>query len=70
MVRMNDNFYLERVPKGSKRNPTAARKDAREWWLVKPNNSVSMKGQLQLTPIVFPKHMIGKRIRIKIEIVI
>jgi hypothetical protein len=43
-------------------------KSSRNWWLIK-SNTASEKGYLAIKYIVFPPKYVGKRVRLKVEIV-
>ncbi len=52
-----------------KKNKIDTRKGSkRDWWLVK-NQYGDSRGSIELSRIYFPKEYIGKRIKIKVEII-
>lgn len=58
MVGIDNCGYLKRkTTKGSSRN----------WWLVKYNSKNA--GFITLHTVMFPKHLIGKRVRFKVEVI-
>lgn len=40
----------------------------RDWWLVKPHSSGRMGGALGIH-FYYPKELVGKRIRVKVEVI-
>lgn len=63
MAGVNKQGYVVRASQGARgqsRSKTA--KILRDWWLVKTGTTIKIG-------IVFPKEYLGKRIRIKIEVV-
>ncbi len=61
-----ENGYLARTTSGSHRHNGHSVK--RNWWLVK-NNSCGSAGQVPMKSINLPKHLVGKKVRFKVEIV-
>jgi len=57
MTQIDSNDYVER---------RTTRKTTRNWWLIKCNSS--NRGYVCLNRIFFPKEMIGKKVRFKMEI--
>lgn len=64
---IDENLYVTRVSKGSARNRgKLVKKTYRNWFLIKYTGDVLA---VQIGTIVFPKDFIGKRIRLKIEVI-
>jgi len=71
MARINKEGYLERKRvgnRGKSKSKIWDKKKWRDWWLVKSNNTGS-RGVINLTTIMLPKEYIGKKIKIKFEII-
>jgi len=66
---MNSQGYIERRTTG--RKGKKCKKDGmnwRNWWLIK--NYYEGSGSIAiLAPIIFPENMVGKRIRLKVEVI-
>ena len=65
MVRINEEYYLERRPTGRVgRWPDNMK--GRTWWLIKAHPQSGC--YVSLSNVLFPIEMLGKKIRIKIEV--
>jgi len=64
MTNMNEAFYLQR--RSNSKKSTNGKSSMRNWWLVKEN--VWGYGVVSIgKSISFPKGMVGKRVRFKVE---
>lgn len=66
MVYINNQRYLERTTHGGKRNGNG-KGTVRNWWLLKLNNKTG-SSSLNIGSIHYPSHWVGKRIRLKVEV--
>lgn len=57
MVKVGLNGYLKR------------NKEDRNWWLVKHAYNDGFLGYVPLGNVVFPKNLVGKKVRFKVEVV-
>lgn len=65
MMKVNNAGYLERQSVGS-RGCTKAK--YRNWWMVKYRGG-SNKGFVRIGDLILPEKMVGKRIRLKLEVI-
>ena len=65
MTVMNEGNYVQRTVRAGK-NPTA-KSSKRDWWFVR-HARTGIKGIISLGEVMLPKEMIGKKVRIKIEL--
>ena len=64
MARINEKGYVERASKGAKgQSRSKSSKIYRDWWLIKVGTA------LTLARIYIPARYIGKKIRVKIEVI-
>lgn len=69
MSRVNEQGYVERKSRSGRRNPNG-KTSWRNWYLIKHSLNPSSKGgYIRLDAINFPPEYVGKRIRLKIELV-
>ena len=66
MARVNDKGYVERATCAGK-NPRA-KATYRDWWLIKYGGGVFARGIIPITSISLPAKYIGKRIKLKVEV--
>lgn len=66
MARVNNLGYVERTT-GAGKNPKC-KSTSRDWYLIKYGGTRSKNGNLVIGSIVFPEQYVGKRIRLKIEV--
>ncbi len=67
MARVNAQGYVERASLGMRGK--GRRGVWRDWWLVKAQTSGnSYEGGLSIKPISLPQKYVGKRIRLKVEV--
>jgi len=71
MAYINKQGYLERNPKAGRKNPNG-KASKRNWWFVvalsyKDHNK--LYGRVEIHSVHFPEHMIGKKVRFKMEII-
>jgi len=64
MSYVNSDGFVERKTKSGRRNPHG-RCTTRDWWLIKYH---TYSGRIKIDFISFPKHMIGKKIKLKVEV--
>lgn len=62
---VNNQGYVE-VTGRSKRNPTG-KSTRKSWWLIK--HVSKNRGILKFSDIVLPERYIGKRVRLKVEVI-
>jgi|TARA_Y100000310_G_C20409321_1_gene681165 hypothetical protein len=60
-MRVNSRGYVERRTTGRSGRSDSS-ENWRNWWLVKDGATVPLK------QVILPKHMVGKRVRFKMEI--
>jgi len=66
MVLVNKDGYLIRKHRLGAKGHIGAATEPRDWWTIKNYPS---GGRVDLTGINFPPEMIGKRIRLKVEVI-
>ena len=64
----NGEWYVYRTP-GGKPNKGRAMNVYRNWWLIKYIGSKTFCGYLGIKGIYLPQEFIGKKIRLKIEVI-
>lgn len=64
-MNINSQGYIQRTTRNKK--PSKAKPTKRDWWLIKAHSKT--QGYLEIGGIYLPKHLIGKKIKIKIEII-
>ena len=62
MASINSSGYVQRKTRSGRKNPTG-KGTVRNWWLIKENSTI---GRINIS---VPESYIGKRIRLKLEVV-
>ena len=68
--RVDGNYYVCRIPGGTSAH--AGRRGNtiyRDWFLLKNGYGINLGSRLQVNDITFPKELIGKKIRLKVEVI-
>lgn len=68
---IDKNLYVSRISKGSSAGTGKREKKCyRNWFLIKAQTSLTgYTGMLAIRSITFPKRFVGKKIRLKVEII-
>ena len=68
MARINFYSYVERRTTKGNCSATQRKNNYRDWWFIK-NHSSGCYGIISLVNIRFPRGYVGKRVRLKVELV-
>lgn len=63
------DYYVCRTSLGSGKVRKGSDLFHRNWWLIKLSGSSGQKGYLDVGVVVFPPEFVGKRIRLKVEVI-
>ncbi len=66
MARVNNKGYIE-IRTTSNKNAKTDSSTWRDWWFVKAKGQYS--GEIGINGISFSKEMIGKKVRLKVEVI-
>lgn len=68
------NWYVCRITSSNhagrrkQKNPSGKNRTYRNWFLIKFNGTKGSSGRLTVKTLTFPKEFIGKRIRLKVDV--
>jgi len=64
----NGEWYVSRITSSNKMGRRSKTKLYRNWWLIKWHGNGGNCGKLGMKSITFPKQFVGKKIRLKVEV--